>query len=169
LTSFQSEENEDLQKRSASAMAAFVRFCIQNKLTQPPEKIVKNLCTFLCQDAEQTPTFSCMRKIIKGILSFSLNSSLTSRSAKEAIGISDRGEGDKDEVQKAKLARRGASYAFKQLSEKFGEKLLDTIPTMWQSMAGGLLSACNSGTSNGSEHCLGPFTSPQTPWINQMN
>lgn len=154
-----------MQIRSASAVATFVRFCIQNKLTQPPDKIVKNLCTFLCQDVEQTPTFACMRKTLKGILSFSLiDLSPTSRSAKEAVGVSDRGDGDKsDEVQKARLARRGASHAFRQLAEQFGVELLDTIPTMWQSMAGGLLSACNSSTWNASDHLIAIFTVPRFP------
>lgn len=35
-----------------------------------------------------------------------------------------------------------------QLSAKFGDKLLDVVPNMWQSMAGGLLSACASGSPN---------------------
>ena len=63
------------------------------------------------------------------------------------MGFVDRVEGEKGhEHQKARLARRGASQAFRELSERFGVKLLDRIPTMWQSMAGGLLSACQSST-----------------------
>ncbi len=52
--------------------------------------------------------------------------------------------GEGGESQKARLARRGAQQAFQQLSEQFGERLLDIIPNMWRSMAGGLLSACQS-------------------------
>lgn len=51
-------------------------------------------------------------------------------------------------AEKARLSRRGASLAFVQLSANFGDTLLDVVPNMWQSMAGGLLSACVSGTPN---------------------
>jgi TATA-binding protein-associated factor len=56
-------------------------------------------------------------------------------------------EKEKVEVGKpeARLSRRGAGLAFDQLSAKFGPRLLDVIPNMWQSMAGGLLSAFQSG------------------------
>ena len=88
-----------------------------------------------------------------------MNSSLTCRSAKESTGVSNRVEAEKsDEVQNARLARRGATHAFQQLSEQFGVKLLDTIPTMWQSMAGGLLSACHSSTWNSWNHSGDIFT-----------
>lgn len=56
-------------------MALFVEFCVQRDLGQPPDKIVKNLCTFLCQDVEQTPTFLYNRKILDGVLSFTKPSS----------------------------------------------------------------------------------------------
>lgn len=51
-----------------------------------------------------------------------------------------------EEANKARLSRRGASLAFEQLSIKFGPQLLEVVPTMWHSMAGGLLSALQTGT-----------------------
>ena len=59
-----------LQTRSATAVANFVDFCAQHQLAQPPDKIVRNLCTFLCQDMERTPTFELHRKRHGAILSF---------------------------------------------------------------------------------------------------
>lgn len=142
-TSIQNEENEDLQKRSAVALAIFIQFCTRNKLTQPPDKIVKNLCTFLCQDVDKTPTFAYSHKILEAILSFQTsNTSRTSRTVGEATE-DDRNDGQKyDEAQRARIARRGARQAFQQLSETYGEKLLNAIPSLWQSVVGGLLSAC---------------------------
>jgi len=137
-----------LQNRSAVAVASFVSFCIQHNITQPPDKIVKNLCTFLCQDVEQTPTFAYSRKMTEGILSFQSSTAPSStKASKDANGDVDRPDAEKgQELRKARLARRGACQAFEQLSAKFGDRLLEVIPNMWPSMAGGLLSAFKSST-----------------------
>ncbi|KAI0927991.1 hypothetical protein AcW2_004145 [Taiwanofungus camphoratus] len=138
MNSIKNEENADLQSRSAVAVASFVEFCVQRDIAQPPDKIVKNLCTFLCQDVDQTPTFAYSRRILDGILSF----------RKLPAAQSNGKEGTQKDIPspedtaKARLSRRGARLAFEQLSTKFGSRLLDVIPRMWQSMAGGLLSAC---------------------------
>ena len=121
------------------AVAAFVEFCVQRSLPQPPEKIVKNLCTFLCQDVDQTPTFLHNRKTLNGVLSFN-------KQATAAQNGKDHANGTEDPA-KAKLSRRGARLAFEKLSAKFGPKLLDAIPRMWPAMAGGLMSACSGGQS----------------------
>ncbi|KAH9857622.1 SNF2 chromatin remodeling protein [Lenzites betulinus] len=137
MNSIKTEENLDLQTHSAAAVAAFVEFCVQRDLGQPPDKIVKNLCTFLCQDVEQTPTFLYNRKILDGVLSFPKPSSAVVSNGKE------NGASAEDPA-KARLSRRGARLAFEKLSGQFGPRLLDSVPKMWQSMAGGLLSACTT-------------------------
>ncbi|PSR84037.1 hypothetical protein PHLCEN_2v5539 [Hermanssonia centrifuga] len=133
MNGIKSEDNIQLQNRSAVAVAAFVEFCVQRNLTQPPEKIVKNLCTFLCQDIDQTPTFSYSRKYQSGILSFHKTQHETTPNGNVP---------SPEDAVKARLSRRGAGLAFVELSAKFGPKLLEVVPNMWQSMAGGLLSAC---------------------------
>jgi TATA-binding protein-associated factor len=142
MNGIKNEENLGLQTRSAVAVAAFVSFCVDKGLGQPAEKIVKNLCTFLCQDSEQTPTFSYTRQLTDGILSFrdplKPGSATNGKDGKEKMPLPDPNS-------KAYLPRRGASLAFRQLSVQFGPKLLQVIPKMWHSMAGGLLSAFPSG------------------------
>lgn len=130
-----------LQTRSAVAVAAFTEFCVDRSLSQPPEKIVKNLCTFLCQDVDQTPTFSSYKKLQEGILSFSKSHSPV------LVNGNSGASANPEEAAKARLSRRGAGQAFVELSRKFGPRLLDVIPKMWHSMAGGLLSACTGGKS----------------------
>ena len=126
-------------------MASFVEFCALHNLSQPPDKIVKNLCTFLCQDAEQTPTFAFTRKLVNGILSFQgPAASDAMKNGREAHKDKDSSNSPED-PSKARLARRGASLAFNELSTKFGAQLLHVIPNMWQSMAGGILSAFQPG------------------------
>ena len=127
------------------AVSAFVEFCVDRNLVQPPDKIVKNLCTFICQDIDQTPTFAFSRKFQAGILSFS-------KTATAAIGKENGNVPTPEEAAKARLSRRGAAFAFVQLSRKFGPRMLDVVPRMWQSMAGGLLSACTGGKYLHAQH-----------------
>ena len=100
------------------AVAAFVDFCVSRGLNQPPEKIVKNLCTFLCQDVEQTPTFAFTRKYTRGIMSFK-----TPQATEKSTGKEDPPPSP-EAAAKARLSRRGASLAFVQLSDKFGVRVL---------------------------------------------
>ncbi|KAG5646696.1 hypothetical protein DXG03_002686 [Asterophora parasitica] len=146
MNGIKNEENIDLQTRSAVAVSSFIEFCANHNLAQPPDKIVKNLCTFLCQDVEKTPTFAYTRKFTAGILSFQEPSGPAAPPNGKSAG-KEKEKDKKAEVKpddtnsKAHLARRGAGLAFDQLSAKFGPHLLTVIPNMWQSMAGGLLSA----------------------------
>ncbi|KDQ59577.1 hypothetical protein JAAARDRAFT_77653 [Jaapia argillacea MUCL 33604] len=142
MNGIKNEDNLDLQTRSAVAVASFIEFCAYHKLTQPPDKIVKNLCTFLCQDTEQTPTFAFNRKLTGGVLSFQGASRTGHTNGKETKDEATKAE----DATKSRLSRRGASLAFVQLSSRFGSRLLEVIPGMWHSMAGGLLSACASGS-----------------------
>ncbi|KAI0247046.1 SNF2 chromatin remodeling protein [Lactifluus subvellereus] len=146
MNGIKNEENLDLQTRSAVAVSSFVDFCALHGLTQPPDKIVKNLCTFLCQDVERTPTFAYQKKHLSGILSFQNPSKAAENGAPEEVKGESR--------EKARLSRRGAGLAFIELSTKFGGKLLETIPKMWQSMAGGILSACAPDTPDAADDLI---------------
>lgn len=110
---------------------------------QPPDKIVKNLCTFLCQDAEQTPTFSYTTTILDGILSF--QGSKAAATLAKAAKKDETPTADSGDTTKSRITRRGSVLAFVELSNKFGSRLLEVVPKMWNSMAGGLTSACQSG------------------------
>jgi TATA-binding protein-associated factor len=115
-------------------VSSFIDFCALHGLSQPPDKIVKNLCTFLCQDVERTPTFAYHKKHLSATLSF--------QNASKAV---ENTTPEDDKAESKRLSRRGAGLAFVELSTKFGEKLLEVIPNMWQSMAGGVLIACSTG------------------------
>lgn len=113
---------------------------------QPGDKIVKNLCTFLCQDTDQTPPFATHKQQLKGILSFQ-------SAMKEERTQPHRNGKDKtvtetpstEDTGKARLARRGAGLAFNQLSCRFRQNLFVVVPSMWQTMCGALLTAFESG------------------------
>ncbi|TDL27615.1 SNF2 chromatin remodeling protein [Rickenella mellea] len=151
MNGVKNEENIDLQTRSASAVASFIEFCTQNQLPQPPEKIVKNLCTFLCQDAEQTPTFAVTKQTEKGILSFK------SSGLPDALSNGKNGHrhiDDAEELSKARLSRRGAEIALVQLSKKFGGRLFEFIPKMWDFIAGGLLTTYASDSPSDADKLM---------------
>ena len=140
------EENIDLQRRSASAVAAFIATCTSQNINQPPEKIVRNLCTFLCQDIDQTPAFNMTMQTEKGILS---TKAILAGDAATANGKALKAANSQTdfptEASKAKISRRGAELAFQKLSEKFGQDLFAKVPKMWEFMAGGLIAAYASG------------------------
>ncbi|ESK94301.1 tbp associated factor [Moniliophthora roreri MCA 2997] len=150
MNGVKNEENLDLQTRSAVAVASFIDFCRQHQLPQPPEKIVKNLCTFLCQDIEQTPTFAYTRKFTDGILSYQAVSA-AQHNGKEAAKEKDKDKEKEapraDDSAKSRISRRGAGLAFNQLSARFGADLLVVVPNMWASMVGGLESAFSKSSS----------------------
>ncbi|PFH50688.1 hypothetical protein AMATHDRAFT_47708 [Amanita thiersii Skay4041] len=141
MNSIKTEENVDLQVRSAVAVASFIEFCNAHGISQPPDKIVKNLCTFLCQDDEQTPTFAYTRRHMEGILTFRNLMNAVTKNERDSSKEKEKTGPSRVDDSKARLSRRGAAFAFEQLSAKFGPRLLEVIPSMWQSMAGGLLSA----------------------------
>ncbi len=128
---------------------SFIEFCVNHQIAQPPDKIVKNLCTFLCQDTAQTPAFAFTRKLFDGVLSFSsgTNEPIPAKNGKGSAKNKANGASSVEDP-KAQLSRRGAQLAFDQLSKKFGNELLVVIPNMWQSMAGGLLSAFKAGKAD---------------------
>lgn len=137
LTLMQSEDNIDLQTRSACAVASIVEHCSRLGTTIPLQKIVKNLCAFLCQDAEFTPTFS--EQPSEGILSFKRETVTPGRGKdKDVQTVSE-------ETIKSRLTRRGAHLAFVALSNKFGPGLFQVLPAMWECMCGSLLETYRSG------------------------
>lgn len=120
-------------------VASFIEFCSLHNMKQPPDKIVKNLCTFLCQDTENTPTFALNRKQLDGILSY------RGFKVTEKFAVKSNDSEKSEENQTSRLSRRGAGFAFNQLSSRFGHRLLNVVPNMWPSMTGGLLSAFQNG------------------------
>jgi TATA-binding protein-associated factor len=92
------------------------------------------------------------RKLTDGILSFQ-NANKAATNGKEGKEKDKVAEIPKpDDGSKTRLSRRGAGLAFNQLSSKFGARLLDVIPNMWQFMAGGLISAFQPGKLHSTSH-----------------
>ncbi|GAA6004805.1 DNA-binding ATPase [Rhodotorula paludigena] len=137
--SIKTEENLDLQARSAGAIAALIDFCSSPTSTlrvNPSDKLVKNLCTFLCQDTSRTPIFSATKATSAGILTLVYN---PARGTAEKASAKEAAQVESEDEAAAKLVFRGAQLALSQLAARFGPELLDRVPKLWSCMADALL------------------------------
>ncbi|RIB21561.1 hypothetical protein C2G38_2134285 [Gigaspora rosea] len=127
MNSIKTEENLGLQQRSAATLASLVELCASedgSTRVNPNDKIVKNLCTFLCSDPTTTPELQANRAK-EGILSL--------QKAKEPDKGSSNSDSqnDDEELKSQKLIRRGAETALRQFSIQFGPRLFDIVPRLW--------------------------------------
>lgn len=145
--SIKAEEDVDLQARSANAIAAFIDICSAPDSpvrSNPSDKLVKNLCTFLCQDVSRTPIFAASKGLKKGILTLEYKPArgLATKDSKEASVESE-------DVVTARLVYRGAQLALSELAARFGPELLNRVPKLWSCMSETLLSVYESGELTG--------------------
>lgn len=102
--------------------------------------MIKNLCTFLCQDVSRTPIFASAKNKSNGILTLEYKPArgTVGKESKESTIISE-------EVATAKLVYRGAQLALSQLAERFGADLLERVPKLWNCMSDALVEIFGSG------------------------
>ncbi|KAK4693941.1 hypothetical protein P7C70_g8834, partial [Phenoliferia sp. Uapishka_3] len=93
------------------------------------DKLVKDLCTFLCQDVSRTPIFSASKHLAKGILTLEYKPA-RGLATKEATAS----QVDSDDVLTAKLVYRGAQLALSELAARFGPDLLDRSASCWEKL-----------------------------------
>ncbi|GAA6037551.1 hypothetical protein NBRC10512_002557 [Rhodotorula toruloides] len=142
-TSIKTEDNVDLQTRSARSVAAFIDYCSSPASTirvNPSPKLVGNLCAFLCQDETRTPIFASAKSSRAGILTlqYSPARGTAEKASKDALA-------ETPEQTAAKLVFRGAQLALTELASRFGSELLDKVPKLWSCMADPLIEMYGSG------------------------
>lgn len=142
----QTEDNVDLQTRSARSVAAFIDYCSSPASTirvNPSPKLVGNLCAFLCQDETRTPIFASAKSSRAGILTlqYSPARGTAEKASKDALA-------ETPEQTAAKLVFRGAQLALTELASRFGSELLDKVPKLWSCMADPLIEMYGSGESH---------------------
>ncbi|KAI9796332.1 MAG: TATA-binding protein-associated factor mot1 [Candelina submexicana] len=126
--SVKKEENVELQKLSAAAIATLVEhYAIVGR--GPVDKIISNLVKFYAADTSETPEFATNAELNDAILSL--------RKEEDRKEHLDMAKYEK-EVKAAKIMRRGAKEALEELARIFGDRLLDMIPTLRKLMDGQL-------------------------------
>ncbi|CBQ68835.1 related to MOT1-transcriptional accessory protein [Sporisorium reilianum SRZ2] len=142
MNSVKFEENVDLQVRSARSVAKLIEYCVSPAAkSNPSDKIVKNLCAFVCQDTTRVAIFAASKDEREGILS--MNEPAVVPKGPGRTSTKDEPV-ESEEVLQGKLIRRGAAAALAQLADLFGEKLFEAVPMLWQCMSSSLLSTFGS-------------------------
>lgn len=158
MNSIKFEENVDLQRRSARAVASLIDLCQRpGARANPSEKIVKNLCAFVCQDTTQTPIFERSKDRQEGI--YSLAEAEAAEAAQSTVGTG-RGRSRTadheitlltEEEREGKNIRRGAEFALQEISYRFGKRLFVSLPVLWHSMTASLFDTYNDKAAEASE------------------
>ncbi|KAI9270458.1 hypothetical protein BDA99DRAFT_557285 [Phascolomyces articulosus] len=154
MNSIKFEENADLQERSAATLADLISLCSRNpNRVNPTDKIVKNLCTFLCSDTAQTPVLED-NPTHSGILSIqkensnnnnhqnnsgrgagnNANKEATAGGAGGASAAAAAAAAPTPEQKQAQLMKRGAEITLRVLCNRFGGSVFNIVPKLWECM-----------------------------------
>lgn len=160
MDSVKKEEDYQMQKRTAVALAQLMMLCVNRQPNSPNNKIVKNLCTFVCNDPNQTPTVT-LEENTNGTANGSTDQTngsndqvikcctktgiLTLQKKQEAVKLSqakkkysrsntkEAADEDAEEATKAlQIQRQGASIALSTCSSIMGEDLPNLLPALWE-------------------------------------
>lgn len=121
MDSVKDEENFEIQKRSASAIARLVDQLVLVGRAKVVDKIVGNLVKFCCMETGETPEFHPNSHREAGILSLQKDEDIQDRP--------DAAKYEK-EVKQARITRRGTKDALEQLCTMFGKELFDKVPML---------------------------------------
>lgn len=121
MDSVKKEENVELQKRSAAAIAGLVELFARGGRRGPAEKVVSNLAKFCCVDTSETPEFSPNAAFTSNVLSL--------RKEEDRRDHTDAAKFAR-EAKAARIMRRGSKEALENLSSIFGSQLLEQVPTL---------------------------------------
>ncbi|KAF8933060.1 TATA-binding protein-associated factor mot1 [Dissophora ornata] len=152
MKSVRSEENVELQARSAATLTSLVILCNSpfcSLRVVPTPKLVKNLGRCLCGDTSITPSLD-QDSSLEGI--YSLKKSKDAAADNKTVGghgMEDIKISAKDtkvaEDEETKLTRRGAMAAFKEFAERFGVDLFTAVPKVWECISAPLTMSFTNG------------------------
>jgi len=121
MDSIKTEENVELQKRSAASIASLMGYYAKSDRRGPADKVIANLMKFYCVDTSETPEFGPNASLHDSVLS--LRKEEDRRDHPDALKY-------EMEAKAARITRRGAKEAFDQLTHSFGKDLLTKLPVL---------------------------------------
>jgi len=132
MDSIKSEENVELQRRSAAGIVMLIRRFVTSGRRVVVEKVVGNLVKFYCTDTAETPEFHLNAAVEAGVLSL-----------KKDEDIRDHVDPAKyeRETKAARVMRRGAREALDLLSRTCGKDLFQEVPVLANLIANPLRNA----------------------------
>ncbi|EMD00379.1 hypothetical protein BAUCODRAFT_144057 [Baudoinia panamericana UAMH 10762] len=121
MDSIKEEDNADLQRRSATAIASLVSQLVATERHKVVDKVVGNLVKFCCMETSETPEFLPNASKEAGILSLQKDEDIQDRPDPAAY---------ERELKQARITRRGAKDALEQLCKTFGAQVFDRVPKL---------------------------------------
>ncbi|KAL8677141.1 MAG: hypothetical protein Q9186_006396 [Xanthomendoza sp. 1 TL-2023] len=121
MDSIKSEENIELQKRSAASVASLITYYAGSGKRGPADKVIANLMKFYCIDTSETPEFSVNATLRDSVLS--LRKEEDRKDHADAIKY-------ELEAKAARIQRRGAKEALDRLNTTFGPELFSKAPVV---------------------------------------
>ncbi|KAJ4374581.1 TATA-binding protein-associated factor mot1 [Didymella sp. IMI 355093] len=121
MDSVKKEENVQLQKRSAAAVARYIVHLVNGSKGVVVKKVVGNLVKFYCMETAETPEFNGQGHIETGILTL-----------KKDEDVRDHPDAAKfaEESRAARITKRGAREALEQIVTQFGAEVFQKVPTL---------------------------------------
>ncbi|KAK4192120.1 putative TATA-binding protein-associated factor MOT1 [Podospora australis] len=121
MDSIKTEENQELQNRSASTIAHLVQLFTELGRRGPADKVVSNLVKFSCVEVAETPEFP--------VHALKTNVILSMQKEEDRVDHVDAAKWAR-EAKAARITRRGAKEALEILSRNFGAELLTRVPSL---------------------------------------
>ena len=121
MDSIKAEEHEELQMRSANAVAALIDHYSSSPKRGPVDKLVSNLAKFSCVDTSETPEFERHKDLEDVVLSL--------RKEEDRRDHPDAARFER-EAKEARIMRRGARLALGRLASLYGPALLEKLPVL---------------------------------------
>ena len=123
MDSVKTEENLDLQTRSAASISLLIGHYATAERRGPADKVIANLMKFYCVDTSETPEFSPNVGLKTSVLS--LRKEEDRKDPVDAIKY-------ETEAKAARITRRGAKAALDHLTKAFGDQLLAKVSVLKQ-------------------------------------
>lgn len=121
MDSIKQEESPVLQQRSAQAVADLIHQLYKAEKMGAADKIIKNLCGFLCVDTSEVPEFHHNAQFRDIVLSLKKEEAKT-----DPTDIAIHGKA----VHDARIKRNGALLSFDSLLAIYKERLFDEVPKL---------------------------------------
>lgn len=121
MDSIKSEETVLLQQRSAVAISRLISELSKVGKKGASDKIIKNLCAFICVDTSEVPEFIHHAKVEDAILSLKKEEAKTDPAD---IAAHEKA------VHEAKIKRHGALLAMDEVIATYGDKFFEELPKL---------------------------------------
>ncbi|GMM57508.1 DNA-binding ATPase [Maudiozyma humilis] len=146
MDSVKEERNEMLQQMTGDSVLYLLSKLISCNKSNVANKIVKNLCGFLCVDTSEVPDFSANSTYTENILTL----------IKEDNSISNQDDVRVRKIaEEAKLKRQGGLYTLGKLLTTFDNEMLSQIPKFKSIILESLDSYVESDSSSTSNNATG--------------